>query len=58
MEWFATNSLTATITELQLDLDMLEVGNTGLTAAEQQTHFAFWAAAKYVTSFAVQLPRL
>lgn len=28
------------------DLDMLEVGNTGLTAAEQQTHFAFWAAIK------------
>ncbi|KAF7422492.1 hypothetical protein PC9H_010648 [Pleurotus ostreatus] len=28
------------------DLDMLEVGNTGLTIAEQQTHFAFWAAAK------------
>ncbi|KAF9560910.1 glycoside hydrolase family 27 protein [Agrocybe pediades] len=28
------------------DLDMLEVGNNGLTAAEQQTHFAFWAAAK------------
>ncbi|KAJ7913578.1 glycoside hydrolase family 27 protein [Mycena leptocephala] len=28
------------------DLDMLEVGNAGLTAAEQQTHFAFWAAAK------------
>ncbi|KAJ7490446.1 glycoside hydrolase family 27 protein [Mycena latifolia] len=28
------------------DLDMLEVGNSGLTAAEQQTHFAFWAAVK------------
>ncbi|GLB38649.1 putative alpha galactosidase A [Lyophyllum shimeji] len=28
------------------DLDMLEVGNSGLTVAEQQTHFAFWAAAK------------
>ncbi|KAJ7643727.1 glycoside hydrolase superfamily [Roridomyces roridus] len=28
------------------DLDLLEVGNTGLTAAEQQTHSAFWAAAK------------
>lgn len=28
------------------DMDMLEVGNSGLTAAEQQTHFAFWAAAK------------
>ncbi len=27
---------------------MLEVGNTGLTIAEQQTHFAFWAAAKLV----------
>jgi len=25
---------------------MLEVGNSGLTQAEQQTHFAFWAAAK------------
>ncbi|PPR07920.1 hypothetical protein CVT24_000900 [Panaeolus cyanescens] len=28
------------------DLDMLEVGNSGLTFAEQQTHFAFWAAVK------------
>ncbi|KAJ7464702.1 glycoside hydrolase family 27 protein [Mycena galericulata] len=28
------------------DLDLLEVGNSGLTANEQQTHFAFWAAAK------------
>ncbi|KAL0069174.1 hypothetical protein AAF712_003862 [Marasmius tenuissimus] len=28
------------------DLDMLYVGNNGLTAAEQQTHFSFWAASK------------
>lgn len=28
------------------DLDMLEVGNSGMTIAEQKTHFAFWAAAK------------
>ncbi|KNZ73148.1 putative alpha-galactosidase D [Termitomyces sp. J132] len=28
------------------DLDLLEVGNSGLSTAEQQTHFAFWAAAK------------
>lgn len=28
------------------DLDLLEVGNVGLTMVEQQTHFAFWAAAK------------
>jgi len=28
------------------DLDMLIVGNSGLTTAEAQTHFAFWAAAK------------
>jgi len=28
------------------DLDMLEVGNEGLTLPEQQTHFAFWAAVK------------
>lgn len=28
------------------DLDMLEVGNGGMTVAEQKTHFAFWAAAK------------
>ncbi|EIN10710.1 glycoside hydrolase [Punctularia strigosozonata HHB-11173 SS5] len=28
------------------DLDLLEVGNQGLTTAEQETHFAFWAAAK------------
>lgn len=30
------------------DLDLLEVGNDGLTTAEQETHFAFWAAAKLV----------
>lgn len=29
------------------DLDLLEVGNAGLTTAEQQSHFAFWAAVKY-----------
>ncbi|KAG5219446.1 Alpha-galactosidase [Salix suchowensis] len=34
------------------DLDMLEVGNTGLTVAEQQTHFAFWAAAKFTATVA------
>ncbi|KAG7088062.1 hypothetical protein E1B28_012094 [Marasmius oreades] len=28
------------------DLDMLYVGHNELTAAEQQTHFSFWAAAK------------
>ncbi|KAG9127290.1 hypothetical protein FRC07_014997 [Ceratobasidium sp. 392] len=28
------------------DLDILEVGNSGMTLAEQQTHFAFWAAVK------------
>ncbi|KAI0913289.1 glycoside hydrolase family 27 protein [Ustulina deusta] len=28
------------------DADMLEVGNDGLTAAEERTHFAFWAAMK------------
>ncbi|KAH7927009.1 glycoside hydrolase [Leucogyrophana mollusca] len=28
------------------DLDLLEVGNVGLTVAEQESHFAFWAAAK------------
>ncbi|KZT18611.1 carbohydrate-binding module family 35 protein [Neolentinus lepideus HHB14362 ss-1] len=28
------------------DLDLLEVGNTGLSVAEQQSHFAFWAAVK------------
>ncbi|KAJ8119524.1 hypothetical protein ONZ43_g3540 [Nemania bipapillata] len=28
------------------DADMLEVGNTGLTVAEERTHFAFWAAMK------------
>ena len=30
------------------DLDLLEVGSGGLTPAEWQMHFAFWAAAKYV----------
>jgi hypothetical protein len=33
------------------DLDLLEVGNSGLTFAEQQTQFAFWAAAKCVLVF-------
>ncbi|TFK52138.1 glycoside hydrolase family 27 protein [Heliocybe sulcata] len=28
------------------DLDLLEVGNAGLTVPEQQSHFAFWAAVK------------
>ncbi|KAI1429586.1 glycoside hydrolase family 27 protein [Xylaria sp. FL1777] len=28
------------------DADMLEVGNAGLTTAEERTHFAFWAAMK------------
>lgn len=28
------------------DPDMLEVGNEGLTTAEERTHFAFWAAMK------------
>ncbi|KAI1746086.1 glycoside hydrolase family 27 protein [Xylaria scruposa] len=28
------------------DPDMLEVGNAGLTTAEERTHFAFWAAMK------------
>ncbi|RYC60802.1 hypothetical protein CHU98_g5387 [Xylaria longipes] len=28
------------------DADMLEVGNDGLTTAEERTHFAFWAAMK------------
>ncbi|KAF7320667.1 Alpha-galactosidase [Mycena chlorophos] len=28
------------------NLDLLEVGNSGLTTDEQQTHFAFWAATK------------
>jgi alpha-galactosidase len=28
------------------DADMLEIGNGGLTPAEERTHFAFWAAMK------------
>ena len=28
------------------DADMLEVGNKGLTIAEQRTHFALWAMVK------------
>ncbi|KAI8625200.1 glycoside hydrolase family 27 protein [Xylariaceae sp. FL1651] len=28
------------------DADMLEIGNGGLTTAEERTHFAFWAAMK------------
>jgi len=28
------------------DPDMLEVGNTGLSPAEERSHFAFWAAMK------------
>ena len=34
------------------DLDLLEVGNDGLTVEEQRTHFAFWAAAKYTSTLA------
>ena len=30
------------------DLDLLEVGNDGLTQVEWAMHFAFWAAAKQV----------
>ena len=30
------------------DLDLLEVGNNGLTQTEWTMHFAFWAAAKQV----------
>ncbi|KXN82791.1 putative alpha-galactosidase D [Leucoagaricus sp. SymC.cos] len=40
------------------DLDMLEVGNSGLTAAEQQTHFAFWAAAKSPLLISTDLTRI
>ena len=30
------------------DLDLLEVGDEGLTQAEWKMHFSFWAAAKQV----------
>jgi alpha-galactosidase len=30
------------------DLDLLQVGNEGMTVAEWKTQFAFWAAAKQV----------
>jgi alpha-galactosidase len=31
---------------LVADADLLEVGNSGLTVAEQETHFAYWALIK------------
>jgi alpha-galactosidase len=40
------------------DLDMLEVGNSGMTAAEQQTHFAFWAASKSPLIISTDLTKL
>ncbi|PPQ72955.1 hypothetical protein CVT26_014529 [Gymnopilus dilepis] len=40
------------------DLDLLEVGNSGLTIAEQQTHFAFWAAAKSPLLISTDLTKL
>ncbi|THU97111.1 glycoside hydrolase family 27 protein [Dendrothele bispora CBS 962.96] len=40
------------------DLDMLEVGNSGLTAAEQQTHFALWAAVKSPLIISTDLTRI
>jgi hypothetical protein len=43
---FLGNRLSKVIENGTTDLDILEVGNTGLTVDEQQTHFAFWAAAK------------
>ncbi|KAK7018036.1 hypothetical protein VNI00_018432 [Paramarasmius palmivorus] len=39
------------------DLDMLYVGNSGLTAAEQQTHFSFWAAAKSPLFIGIDITR-
>ncbi|KAF7768293.1 hypothetical protein Agabi119p4_7536 [Agaricus bisporus var. burnettii] len=40
------------------DLDMLEVGNSGLTTVEQQTHFAFWAAVKSPLLISTDLTRI
>ncbi|KAH7099565.1 glycoside hydrolase superfamily [Auriculariales sp. MPI-PUGE-AT-0066] len=31
---------------LNMDADLLEVGNSGFTVAEQETHFAYWAMVK------------
>ncbi|KAL0566544.1 hypothetical protein V5O48_015467 [Marasmius crinis-equi] len=39
------------------DLDMLYVGHSELTAAEQQTHFSFWAAAKSPLFIGVDLTK-
>ncbi|KAF9262968.1 glycoside hydrolase family 27 protein [Marasmius fiardii PR-910] len=39
------------------DLDMLYVGHNELTAAEQQTHFSFWAAAKSPLFIGVDLTK-
>ncbi|KAG8727244.1 hypothetical protein FRC11_013632 [Ceratobasidium sp. 423] len=40
------------------DLDMLEVGNSGMTVEEQKTHFAFWAAAKSPLLIGTTLARI
>ncbi|KAF2155860.1 carbohydrate-binding module family 35 protein [Myriangium duriaei CBS 260.36] len=38
------------------DMDLLEVGNPGLTLAEQQTHFAIWAAFKSALMISTNVP--
>ncbi|KZV93489.1 glycoside hydrolase [Exidia glandulosa HHB12029] len=40
------------------DMDLLEVGQSALTLAEQQTHFAFWAAAKSPLLISTDLTKL
>lgn len=40
------------------DMDMLEVGNTGLTLAEQATHFALWALSKSSLFISTDIPSM
>ncbi|PNS14610.1 hypothetical protein CAC42_1632 [Sphaceloma murrayae] len=40
------------------DLDMLEVGNPGMTFAEQQTHFAIWSTFKSALSIGTNIPSM
>ncbi|KAA8903832.1 hypothetical protein TRICI_005643 [Trichomonascus ciferrii] len=40
------------------DMDMLEVGNTGLTLAEQASHFALWALSKSSLFISTDIPSI
>ncbi|TKX27398.1 putative alpha-galactosidase A [Elsinoe australis] len=40
------------------DMDLLEVGNPGMTVAEQTTHFAIWAAFKSALMISTNIPNM